>query len=305
MEWKGKLLVLILVISFVSISLPSISRGQSGPLAIPEIYIELDKEIYDCSVEPDVSDRETYVTGKLWCKIPSSISEGTGCTVVLIPKIAFFDINGETEFKFTRSDEVADLTFIVIVEEGYNANSKQILQIGGIWEYDRGYGDGEVNPASCVIKALPYGSVDLSIPLEMGYTVTVKEGKESSEVLWIRNLGNSEDMIKIEIITEMKGITVVPDQDLIGMTGGSSRRLYIKIIAEDGAKGSGLVTIRATTTHPGVNNVDEVPLTLIVKEKEEEAVNLMMGFTLFLLVFGLILLIIIGLLTRSRKKKNG
>ncbi len=223
----------------------------------------------------------------------------------MIPKIAFFDINGETEFKFTRSDEVADLTFVVIVEEGYNTNSKQVLQIGGIWEYDRGYGDGEVNPANCMIKALPYGSVDLSMPLDMGYTVTVKEGKESSEVLWIQNQGNSEDLIKIEVITEMKGIRVVPDQDIIGMKGGSSRRLNIKIVAEDGAKGSGLVTIRATTTNPGVNSVDEVPLTLIVKEKGEEAVNLMMGFTLFLLVFGLVLLIIIGLLTRRRKKKNG
>ena len=102
----------------------------------------------------------------------------------------------------------------------------------------------------------------------------------------------------------MDYIEVIPEQDTVGMTSGASRRFHITIVAKDGACGSGLVTIKATTNNPGINSVDQVDFTLTVREKEEEAVSRMMIYTLVLILFGLLLLSIIGLITRIKRGKS-
>jgi hypothetical protein len=303
---KTNLLIIIsLLIPTLIISIIPEVKGEGGPFPIPIISIDFDRDSYTSCVEPGISDRTTIITGELHCVLPRTIPNGIDCTVVLLIETRFMEVSGETEFIFNKSKETERLLFEVVVEEGLSVYRSIGLTIYGIWEYDKGYGDGEINPAYCKIKANPYGSVDLSLPQGMGRKIEIKEGNEEEEVIWIRNLGNSDDTFEVTIETKLEGVRVRSLRRYVNITSGETQKISINIQADEGAEGSGLITINTRSGYSGLNNEDSIDYTLIVVQKEEEAFNIMLVGTIMVLLFGLILLIIIGIVTRFKMKDQG
>jgi len=251
-------LVFLLALLAPNVSLNSMG-GRSDPFPPPDIRIEMDWTEVHSKVEPSM-DGIVVFTGTCYCDIPDSVSDLYWVSFKISADAGGWPVSIPPALYFSKYQSYHEFTISIQVPIQTVASDKNIVRIGGIWEYEPSAGTGTVDPVKVNIIVDQFSSISLGTRDMIG---KIPVGSWNNITLIASNFGNGEDLIHLEAESAWKNIELEIERDIIDVEFESEASVGLKIKQTEGASDDILVTIRAWSDVAGSNNLTEMDLIIV------------------------------------------
>ncbi|MGA1848321.1 MAG: hypothetical protein ACMUHB_03180 [Thermoplasmatota archaeon] len=226
------------------------------PYADPEITVELDRPIFFTKAEP-YPNNEANIDGQITCIIPDYVPDHVfvELTITLIgPDMVY---GGLDELFATKDQPEVRIGLIFYPPYDARADDEFPFELQTVWAYsNRGGGSGQAESVFGAVRVSPYGQVSLE-PVTFGPVFDVTIGEVYSYDLDLRNQGNSDCTIDIEVLAHPPGVEVTMVPSSIKMQSFNTKVVRIEILQEEGSSQEGNIVLRVKSDAPGENSIQD------------------------------------------------
>ena len=278
-------------------------EGSRAEYADPEITLYFSQEFFQTTAEPDVF-LSVEVTGTIICDLPEMAPDSLYCYVDVLfeshswtpsESIHYFfnGENRETQFNcfYTPSGSMTPAGEIINISVRAN------------WNYPASRQSGGVDPVFSYIEVTSYGRVLLeSFDLDDPSNLIIGEKHEGK--LELKNRGNDDDVITLEVVSAPPNVEVVLEEDRLVMDYWEVRFVNVTILQKGGGPQEGEIVLRASCTNPGSFNSREMTLGIESKEKTGEDRSGQIIMISIPIIGGIVLTTIIVIVMKKFEKKK-
>jgi hypothetical protein len=274
------------------------------PYTDPEITVELDRPVFYTKAEP-YPNNEANIDGYITCIIPDYVPDYVFVELIISligPDMVY---EGQDELFATKDQPKVRISLIFYPPYDARADDEFPFELQTAWAYsNRGGGSGQAEPVFGAIRVTPYGQISLG-PVTFGPVFDVTIGEVFSYDLDLRNQGNSDCTIDIEVLDHPPGVEVTLVPSSIKMQSFNTKVIRIEILQEEGSSQEGNIVLRVKSDAPGENAIQDYTYLYRSSRKNELSPQVYTTILIgggFALVFFLIMALFILFIRRKLKR---
>jgi len=282
----------------------SANAQEMNPLPPPEI--DVIPRSWNYEIVPDLMNGPIFYTifGDVLFEFPPNTPPATRCIVRLHVNSTDVPFTTIGEMTFDIKHKNREFHTTAEIDSEFEAGTSLDITIEGTWEYAQAVGGGDVEEVHFSLDFLPFSRIDME--LQGDAPRILEKGKWETFNITLENMGNSDDVIKLEVKNPDEDVRIEFSSDSVALERFETMNVTCRILFTGDEERDVIARLSSRGIHGGPNGRKEVILaassSIPSGNDERTAVWILLLALLLVLIISLTLLLIIGHIEKRKRE---